>query len=111
MLHKQPLTEPLSLSLYVSYSCLQSAYDRFAAELHLYVCVYLLINDLVIDGLHGMFYGGAAGNVNLWVRQLCELANGHTIMHGVLWQQLFLWPKNKTLESSTSAPSSQNNVL
>lgn len=30
--------------------------------------------------------GGAAGNVILWVRRLCELANGHTYMSGAFWQ-------------------------
>ena len=40
---------------------LQRVYGRVTAELHLYVRVYLLINDLVIDGLHGMFYEGCCG--------------------------------------------------
>lgn len=73
----------LPLSLYLSLF-LQCVYDRFAAELHLYLCVYLLINDLVIDGLHGMFYrGGPWGQMWIWGGSgpVSSHSNGHTFTH------------------------------
>lgn len=102
---------PLSLCLSLS---LQSGYDRFAAELHLYACVYLLINDLVMDGLHGMLYGrgGCSGKCDfvgaaaVWARK-----RPHIHVWSVLAIHLSRWPKNKAVERYTSAPSPQNNVL